>query len=112
MNASAASHGAGGRGRPHLVLLLAANAPRSRRARDNLASALQDTETDLASVNVEEVDVLREPLEALRLGIFATPALVWTRGTKAEAVLYGDLSDDAALRLFLAGRPDGDEEGE
>ena len=86
-----------------LVLLVAADAPRSRRARGHLATALEAA--DLGKVTVDEVDVLREPREALKLGVFATPALVWTNGASAQSVLYGDLSDDAALRRFLASYP-------
>jgi circadian clock protein KaiB len=83
-----------------LLLLVAGDAPRSRRARANLAATL-DTE-GITDVAVEEVDVLREPRHALNLGVFATPALVWTDGSSALSVLYGELSDRKALLDYLA----------
>jgi circadian clock protein KaiB len=83
-----------------LLLLVAGDAPRSRRARTNLAATL-DAE-GFADLDVEEVDVLRDPRQALNLGVFATPALVWTDGSSALSVLYGELSDRKALLDYLA----------
>lgn len=82
------------------MLLVAGDAPRSRRARTNLAATL-DAE-DVPRLDVEEVDVLREPRQALKLGVFATPALVWTDGDTALSVLYGELSNRQAVLDFLA----------
>lgn len=82
-----------------LLLLVAGDAPRSRRARRNLADTLASA--NLPNVEVEEVDVLSEPRQALRLGVFATPALVWTDGETTLGVLYGELSDRNKILDFL-----------
>lgn len=50
-----------------------------------------------------EVDLLVTPGEALRHGLFASPALVLTDAHgRSRSVLYGDLSEASALRRFLA----------
>lgn len=90
------------RAEKRLILLVASQAPRSQRARDHLNRVLRAAH--LEHLDVEQVDVLRRPHEALRLGVFATPALLWTDGATAGDVLYGDLSDEDALLAFLAGR--------
>lgn len=82
-----------------LALLVTGDAPRSNRARSHLQQALQDA--GLPSSAVHEIDVLREPLVAIRFRVFATPALVSVRDDQATAVLYGDLSDPEAVQRFL-----------
>lgn len=83
-----------------LALLVAGDAPRSNRARSHLQQAMHDA--GLPSSVVHEIDVLREPLVAIRFRVFATPALVSVRDDQAAAVLYGDLSDPEAVRRFLS----------
>ncbi len=82
-----------------LALLVTGDAPRSNRARSHLEKAIQDV--GLPSSIVREIDVLREPLVAIRFRVFATPALVCVRDDQATAVLYGDLSDPEVVRRFL-----------
>jgi len=82
-----------------LALLVAGDAPRSNRARSHLQEAMRDA--GLPHTIVDEIDVLREPLVAIRFRVFATPALVAVRDDRAAAVLYGDLSDPGAVRRFL-----------
>jgi len=82
-----------------LALLVTGDAPRSNRARAHLQQAMQ--EAGLPTSGVQEIDVLRDPLVAIRLRVFATPALVSLRDDQATAVLYGDLSDPDAVRSFL-----------
>jgi hypothetical protein len=84
-----------------LVLLLAADAPGSRRARANLGLALEAT--DRRNLPVDTVDVLRDPGAAIDFGILATPALLWASASEVRSVLYGDLSDRAAVERFLDG---------
>lgn len=84
-----------------LILFVAGDAPRSRRARSNLEVALQAAGLD--GHWPREIDVLSAPGEAIRFGMFATPALLRTDSFGQESVLYGDLSDDAALRRYLDG---------
>lgn len=92
-----------------LTLLVSADSPRSQRARDHLHRALE--EQHLKHITINEVDVLRAPHEALRLGVFATPALIWTNGAGVDEVLYGDLSNRDGLLAFLANRVDDAVEG-
>lgn len=89
-----------------VILFIAGDAPRSRRARANLASALEAA--GLQGCWPREVDVLREPAAAIRYGMFATPALLRTGEDNAGTVLYGDLSNTAKLSGFIAdaGRDD------
>lgn len=84
-----------------LVLLVTGDAPRSQRARVNLAAMLRAS--GRSDVRVDEVDLLEHPRTAATYGVFATPALLWATPHAAEQVLYGDLSDATALRRFLTG---------
>ena len=84
-----------------LALLVTGDAPRSNRARSHLQDAMRDA--GLPHTIVHEIDVLRDPLVAIRFRVFATPALVAVRDDRATAVLYGDLSDPEAVRRFLLG---------
>ncbi|MEX2503154.1 MAG: hypothetical protein WD336_12320 [Trueperaceae bacterium] len=83
-----------------LVLLVTGDAPRSLRARSNLKQALK-TMGDGAASHLDEIDLIREPATAIHYRVFATPALLWADDDAAVSVLYGDLSDDAALQRFL-----------
>lgn len=92
-----------------LVLFVTGDAPRSRRARDNLARGLRAA--GCRADVVHEVDLIQAPSRAVQEGIFATPALL-RRGDDGEpAVLYGDLSNDEQLRRFLADMASGDAPG-
>lgn len=82
-----------------LILFIAGDAPRSQRARANLAAALGRAVQD--TPRLREIDVLCEPVAAIEHGIFATPALVRPQSHGASAVLYGDLSDASGLNRFL-----------
>lgn len=82
-----------------LVLFVTGDAPRSRRARANLARALEDLGT---TARPREIDLVEEPAESLRYGVFATPALLHLGEDGPEGVLYGDLSESAHLQRFLA----------
>ena len=81
-----------------LILFVTGDAPRTGRARSNLAAALAQTGMDGWP---REIDLLKEPTQAIAFGMFATPALLLTDETVDRAVLYGDLSDERALRQFL-----------
>lgn len=87
-------------GSRRLVLLVTADAPRSRRARSNLRAALSDA--GLMHLPVAEVDLIADPSQAVAFRVFASPALVWAEGAETAGMLYGDLSDRAALVRFLA----------
>lgn len=89
-----------------LILAIAGDAPRSRRARDNLKRAL--AALGLA-IEAREIDVMVEPEQGLAYGIFATPALLRLDGGGPPQVLYGDLSDEAHLQRFLDGLGDVDQ---
>lgn len=84
---------------PKLVLFTTGNAPRSRRARNNLAAALESQ--GLESVEPMEVDLLEHPEQTVSYSVFATPALLRTDDSGGVRVLYGDLSDERKLLDFL-----------
>jgi len=84
----------------HLTLFLTGDAPRSRRARSNLAAALHRAGADMDAVH--EVDLLADPQQALAHGIFATPALMLDTAAGTPAIMYGDLSEHGKLDSFLA----------
>ncbi|PLW84214.1 hypothetical protein CWI75_02390 [Kineobactrum sediminis] len=83
-----------------LILFVTGEAPRSRRAHLNLTAALDETGIDVAPPR--EIDLLREPQEAISFDIFATPALLHIEGSGHRRVLYGDLSDKQSLKDFLS----------
>lgn len=84
-----------------LILFVTGDAPRSRRARTNLAQAL--ARSGLGDAWPEEIDLLAQPHQITQHGIFATPALVRIDEAGSTAVIYGDLSDAEALERFLVG---------
>jgi circadian clock protein KaiB len=84
---------------PRLTLFVTGDAPRSRRARANLAEALE--QSGLA-IETREIDLVDDPAQSLAHGIFATPALLRTSSGCEPEVMYGDLSEPKALQRFLA----------
>jgi len=88
-------------GGTQLILLITGDAPRSRRARENLAAALRDLK--ITDTKPTEVDLIKQPAQTLVYGVFATPALLRTGTTGKAEALYGDLSERKALERFLAG---------
>lgn len=86
-------------GDPQLTLFVTGDAPRSRRARANLETAL--SMAGQSGMTVREIDLLVEPQPALEHGIFATPALMLSTPGGDTSVMYGDLSDAGRLKRFL-----------
>jgi circadian clock protein KaiB len=84
-----------------LTLYVTGDAPRSCRARTNLGRALASLK--LSAETAREIDLIQSPQEALRHGIFATPALLRQTGDEQPAILYGDLSNEISLQQFLNG---------
>lgn len=84
---------------PSLTLFVTGNAPRSQRARKNLAAALR--RLDVESIEPLEVDLLTHPKQSITHSVFATPALLKTSGEGEVAIIYGDLSDEGKLLDFL-----------
>lgn len=85
---------------PRLILFVTGNAPRSRRARSNLANALDALGRE--AITPLEIDLLAHPEQTVTYSVFATPALLRTDDNDGEvSVLYGDLSDEARLLDFL-----------
>lgn len=82
-----------------LTLFVTGNAPRSRRARANLADALEAL--GYMPDCVQEVDVLAHPQVALEHGVFACPALMVGGPERGRSVMYGDLSETEKVRHFL-----------
>lgn len=89
-----------GESEQHLILFVAGDSPRSSRARANLERALDSA--GMGDIAPREIDLLREPEQAVVHGLFATPALLRTGEGRSPAVLYGDLSDRDSLMRFLA----------
>lgn len=88
---------------PELILFVTGNAPRSRRARNNLSAALDALGMD--SVEPLEIDLIEHPEHTTAYSIFATPALLRTDEAGDMQVLYGDLSDERKLADFLDDLP-------
>lgn len=88
---------------PRLTLFVTGNAPRSVRARKNLAAALDAL--DLGSVEPLEIDLLVRPEKTVAYSVFATPALLKMDEDGQMLVLYGDLSEDTKLLEFLRDLP-------
>lgn len=82
-----------------LTLFVTGDAPRSRRARANLAHVLRADGGDMTRVT--EVDLLSAPQAALDHGIFASPALMITTVEGDVSLMYGDLSDEDRVVRFL-----------
>lgn len=85
---------------PALMLFVTGDAPRSRRARANLAAALKAL--DIEALAPLEVDLLAHPEKTVTYSVFATPALLKTSPSGEMSVLYGDLSEEGKLHRFLA----------
>lgn len=84
---------------PTLMLFVTGSAPRSRRARKNLATALKSL--GLESLKAMEIDLIDRPEKTVTYSVFATPALLRTDEAGEMRVLYGDLSDESKLHEFL-----------
>jgi circadian clock protein KaiB len=82
-----------------LVLFIAGSTPRSQRAQENLASALQELGDRARFLQVEIVDVFKDPRRAIKQRVIVTPTL--SSDANPEAPLIGDLSDMATLRMML-----------
>jgi len=85
--------------RPRLILFVTGDAPRSLRAKANLAETLERLGIDPA--DVVEIDLTADPTQTLVYGIFATPALLRPKESGRSEILYGDLSEQKALERFL-----------
>ncbi|TVO62319.1 hypothetical protein FPL09_01005 [Spiribacter vilamensis] len=85
---------------PRLILFVTGNAPRTQRARANLARMLEEIGRD--DLTPYEIDLLQQPQEGLTYSVFATPSLLKTDDEHGGSLLYGDLSDDDRLYRFLA----------
>lgn len=84
-----------------LILFIAGDAPRSRRARTNLRTLLRRVDYR-GQLTLEEVDVLRDPARSLASGIVATPAAVLVGADGQQQRLYGDLAEEHHLTALLA----------
>lgn len=85
---------------PVLTLFVTGSAPRSERARANLARMLE--RIGRSDLTPREVDLLDDPQTGINQSVFATPSLLKTSSNGEVSVLYGDLSDEERLREFLA----------
>lgn len=82
-----------------LILFVTGDAPRSRRAKANLAETLERLEIE--PTELVEIDLTADPTQTLSYGIFATPALLRASESGRSEVLYGDLSERKTLERFL-----------
>ncbi len=85
---------------PVLTLFVTGTAPRSQRARANLARMLEHM--GRSDLQYYEVDMLEQPEQGLTHSVFATPTLLKTTEDGEISVLYGDLSERDRLHRFLA----------
>jgi len=93
-------HQAGESSMPLLTLFVTGTAPRSQRARANLARMLKHI--GRSDIQPYEIDLLEQPGKGITYSVFATPSLVKASETGEVSVLYGDLSDEEHLSRFLA----------
>ena len=84
---------------PKLTLFVTGTAPRSQRARANLARMLEQLEKN--DIEALEVDLIKQPEAGLSHSIFATPALLKTSNDGTVSMLYGDLTNEERLYQFL-----------
>ena len=85
---------------PTLTLFVTGTAPRSQRARANLAHMLE--RIGCTELRPYEIDLLTQPDQGLTYSVFATPSLLKTTDDGEVSMLYGDLSDEQRLHHFLA----------
>lgn len=83
-----------------IILFLAGASPRSRRARVNLRTLLQQVDY-AGGLDLEEVDALQDPARALAHGIVAIPAAVLIGPDGAEQIFYGDLGQESDQNRLL-----------
>jgi len=81
-----------------LVLFIAGSTPRSQRAKENLAAALQELGDRASLLQVEIVDVFKDPRRAIKQRVIITPSL---SSDAHPTSLIGDLSDAPILRMML-----------
>lgn len=86
-------------GQACLTLFVTGDAPRSQRARANLANAMEAL--DIETTHMCEVDLLAAPERTFEQGILATPALRCEVAHGSPQILYGDLSERDRLEEFL-----------
>ena len=94
------AHDSGEASIPVLTLFVTGSAPRSARARVNLARMLE--RIGRSDLKPREVDLLEDPHTGINQSVFATPSLLKTSANGEVSVLYGDLSEEEQLRQFLA----------
>lgn len=85
---------------PVLILFVTGSAPRSQRARVNIAQMLE--QLNCTDVQPFEIDLLEQPEQGIKHSVFATPSLLKVSPTGEVSVLYGDLSEEDRLRHFLS----------
>lgn len=85
---------------PVLTLFVTGTAPRSQRARANLARMLE--QIGRSDIKAYEIDLIEQPDQGLTHSVFATPSLLKTGNDGSVSVLYGDLSEQDRLHRFLS----------
>lgn len=85
---------------PVLMLFVTGTAPRSQRARTNLARILE--RINRSDLQPYEIDLLQQPEQGLKHSVFATPSLLRVSPSGEVSVLYGDLSEEDRLSAFLS----------
>lgn len=81
-----------------LRLFVAGDAPNSRIAKENLRR-LRERATD-SIIEIEEVDILKNPQSVIDYGIYLTPAIQVVEPGPGT-LIYGNLNDEEALRTLL-----------
>jgi circadian clock protein KaiB len=79
-------------------LFIAANAPNSRIALDNLSRLM--AEAGISRESLQVIDVIENPEAALDNGIFITPALLLGSGG-SSVLVYGNLTHTRELESIL-----------
>lgn len=85
---------------PVLMLFVTGSAPRSQRARANVALMLD--KLNCQDLQPFEIDLLEQPEQGIKHSVFATPSLLKVSTTGEVSMLYGDLSEEDRLSRFLS----------
>ncbi len=85
----------------HFRLYLAPPAPTSTRASANLGAILLSLGASAHRVSIETIDVVANPLRALKDRVIVTPTLMVCGMDNVSPPIIGDLSDTRLVRSFI-----------
>lgn len=87
-------------------LYVARQTPNSIRAEENLTAALKELGDAAKTIELEIVDVFRQPRRAINDGIIATPTVIVLGSNGRRIMILGDLATGDRLQVLLKGLQD------